>query len=497
MRRRELAIRIDSPLIALALAFTAPLGLAQPAPLSNAAKPHPFIVVTEPAYSGGAKCDGSTDDYTAIQAALTAAGNISGGATVRFPAGRCKVASAALSKPPGVSMRGEGMDSTTIACFGAHNCIDAQSAGPSYDRDGVIEELALSGNSGALDGISANYRYLLTIRRLRITGFTRRAIHLNNTIMTRLEQSLVMNSGSASYGQIEIDNSTTVRLDQMYVATSNRAALGGVLIDRTTNTQIIGGAIESTNTPLKIGSKRDAITGCVGGIVEQVDLENPGNGNPYIDLGAGLSGTAYVQGWGFRNMDMTPSGTTSNTYGVLMARVHGAVFDKNNIALAGKATSFYELSGTDNRGIRIAAYWPNFGGRGAAWVRRNGTLVKAAGPHYDWDSEMGGVGVKATSYSVGVLSQNNATPSILLSTTQGGYYAQVLTHNTVPTTIAALTGGERGMEITMIAGDRFTTLAHSTTAADQFNLVGGTNLTLASGKAYRFIHDGTLWVQLQ
>lgn len=56
--------------LALALALLPALALGQSTAASNAAKLAGWVVVTDPAFAGGAKCDGSTDDTAAIQAAI-------------------------------------------------------------------------------------------------------------------------------------------------------------------------------------------------------------------------------------------------------------------------------------------------------------------------------------------------------------------------------------------------------------------------------------------
>jgi hypothetical protein len=76
------------------------------------------IDVMNPAYSGGAKCDGNgvgggTDDTTAIQAAITSAS--SGNATIKFPAGKtCKITAPLTIAQPGVHIVGGGQRSTQI-----------------------------------------------------------------------------------------------------------------------------------------------------------------------------------------------------------------------------------------------------------------------------------------------------------------------------------------------------------------------------------------------
>jgi hypothetical protein len=61
-----------------------------------------------PVLAQGAKCDGSTDDTTAIQAALTACAGSANGGTVIVPAGNCRISSALTHNGSGCTLQGQG-----------------------------------------------------------------------------------------------------------------------------------------------------------------------------------------------------------------------------------------------------------------------------------------------------------------------------------------------------------------------------------------------------
>lgn len=72
--------------LALALCVAALPAAPQSTSLSNVAKLNSFKVLSDPAYAGGAKCDGSTNDTAAINAALLA---LADGDTIVVPSGTC------------------------------------------------------------------------------------------------------------------------------------------------------------------------------------------------------------------------------------------------------------------------------------------------------------------------------------------------------------------------------------------------------------------------
>jgi parallel beta-helix repeat protein len=66
-----------------------------------------------PVLAQGAKCDGSTDDTTAIQAALTACAASINGGTVVVPAGVCRTSSLLTLSGNGCTLQGQGINANT------------------------------------------------------------------------------------------------------------------------------------------------------------------------------------------------------------------------------------------------------------------------------------------------------------------------------------------------------------------------------------------------
>lgn len=129
-------------LVGAALPAQAP---AQSAALSNVAKLRNIVTVTDPAHSGGAKCDGTTDDITAINAAVDTLVT-AGGGTLVFPEGTC-IVSTPIKLRSNIVYQGQGWSSivkqkastTAMGLFGEASPAASQS-------NVVIRDLQLDGN---------------------------------------------------------------------------------------------------------------------------------------------------------------------------------------------------------------------------------------------------------------------------------------------------------------------------------------------------------------
>src|SRR4051812_39504150 len=80
---------------------------AQSTSLNNVAKLREITVITDPAFLGGAKCDGTTDDTAAIQAAVN-----SGAKEVHAPGGTCFTGT--ITVPSNIVIVGTGPNSTVF-----------------------------------------------------------------------------------------------------------------------------------------------------------------------------------------------------------------------------------------------------------------------------------------------------------------------------------------------------------------------------------------------
>ncbi len=441
----------------------------------------------------GAVSDASTNCNTALANALLVCAQAK--AQLFCGPGSGYLCTQNLSVPVGsgntVDIIGSGWATGGIRFSGAAVTTGLTFTGSGWSYCGSVRDLRIVCVSSAARGITATDCNMPSVSRCYITAAAGAGVAFLGCLMSKLEHTLFVGCGSATEGTVEIDRfgavqSTTFSWYQCYISGGN-TTVGGLIIGRTPNCTIVGGAIETCGIHLRIGHRANTV-GCVGGIVHSVDFENPGAG-PYIDIGAGLSGGAFVSCWDIRSCNGSPSGATDIDYSVVIANGIEIVFDSCNWAQVGTPVATFNLSGANNFGIEIKAH-RNLGGLTYPWVIRNGSQQFAAGPYADWSSENGSLGRNQQGTIAG------ATPSVLVSSSQGGYYRLLATNNAGATTITNLSGGEFGMEINIYAADANTTLTHSTVTAGQFNLVGGVNLPLIVTKIYRFYNNGVNWVQI-
>jgi len=441
----------------------------------------------------GAKGDGVTNDTTALQTALNVAAKATN-ATVLIPAGCTFLCTADLSVPIGigqaVDVLGVGWTNPGILFSGAAVTNGLYFNGSAFDYAGSVRNLNIKCQSSAAAGITYNNCNHPRIERCLIQNAAGRGIYINTCLMAKIDHTLLTGCGSATVGSVEVDNSTTFEWIHSRISAGN-TTVGGLLIDRTSNIALYGGNVESVGIPIRIGSKTEAAKGCGSIVIQNMDLENPGNGNPYIDLGFGLSASARIQCAVIQGCSGFASGTTNSTYAVRMNQCDGVDLLENQWGQGGTVTSTHELTGTSNLGVHIYQHRASFGNT-FPWVRVNSVQVKAAGPFIDWFSDSVPVGLVALGSSI-----SGANPSISILASQGGFYGKISIHNAGATTMATLTDGAQGMSITLWATDINTTIQHSAFGtANGLHLLGGANLLLTNGQFYNFVHDGTMWVQV-
>lgn len=439
----------------------------------------------------GATGNGTTDDTTAVQAAYTYAGTI--GCTVRWPAGTYKL-TANINVPVGtfaVDTVGDGWQNTIAAFSGSSVTKGFYFDGTSYSRSGSISDMKIVGASGAIHGVYFEDLNHPLCNRVEFTGFNGAAIFYDSTLNGVFSNCLVSSCGTSTEGQVVVDNiagagSTTWRWDQSRIS-GGSSALCGLMIDDTDQTTIVGGSIESTQTPIVFSSKTGRTHGVRVGIILGVDLENPGTGNPFLDFGSGWTTGAAVYEFTIDACNGSQSGTTSNPKAVKLANCTGVDFGQNNWGQAGTPTCTYSLEGTNNRGITIV---PSRGlwGQTWPWVLVNGVQRKDATPRAPFNTEQVSGGIVG-----GVIAGTAGT--IMTTPVQGGYYANPQVFNASATTMSTLTDGQDGEAITMTSTNGNTTIAHSPGTTDGFSILSGSNLVMVASQPYQFIRYSGVWRQ--
>lgn len=445
----------------------------------------------------GAQGDGVADDSGAIQAALTAAGNVAiggaAGATVYAPAGDYKCLSA-LTKPAKVRFLGAGMDATVLRFDGVINGIREVDAGPTFADSGVIEEMRILGQNGALKGVHVEFRQVPLVHRCRVAGFSEQAIFFNHTIMGSIAQSIISGSGSANHGQVEVDNSTTFKWDHSYISGSNIAGttVAGLRIDRTVGYKLIGGASESTGIPLQLCGKAENTTGVKCGVVIGTDFENPNNGAvTYIEAGAGWTGAAgaAVQQASFLGVNGSVSASATLANAVRLTNTDTIRFAECSLSIPASGAggvSVFELVGANNVRTSLGVMGTLLGA-GLAYVRVNGATRDDATPQTPWEL----LGREIIVRKGSAFALNSTTPSAA-----GTSFCS--TNSAIATAITNITGGVGGQVLYIYAGDINTTLNHNAGGAGKIMMRGSANLLLAVGRVYEFIYDsiGAAWVQI-
>jgi len=425
--------------------------------------------------SYGAKGDGVTDDTAAIQSALTAAAASKG--IVFFPPGTYLV-SATLTWPQYVDIIGSGLFNTTIKTVNAITLVSASYAGPDYKQWGSMENISLQGANIGLIGLDVQYNYQMKLDHVFFGYFATNGAMINRTIMTKMSHCLFLGCGDATHGSLEVDYSTTFNWVSNYISGGQI----GLMIDRTAFT-IFNGAVESSGRVL-LGSKSEA-SWPTGGTIIGLDIENPGNGNAYLEAGYGWTGTTGqgITGFELLNCSMPPATTTSIPYGIKIKHSDGAHFARNAIGQPGSPTAMIKLEGLTNLRMSITGLSSAVS---YTYIEENGVERTDARPDHPW--------YQAGEHSVlgsKILTQNSTTPAI-------NGYSYVKTNSTAATTITNMTGGIDGQVLYIFATDSNTTLQHNAGGAGQILTQAGVNLALTIAKAYCFIYDSstTAWVQI-
>lgn len=451
--------------------------------------------------------NGIADDTTAFQTACTVMG-LAGGPVIINPGlnfrciGNITVPCATVFSGPICSLQGSGWGQPGVTFDGAAvttglTCIGAAAYfyGPTYSQ------LCVAVKNGATGGMYFQNLNHPTVDRCWIQGAggaVGRGIYFLTCLLPRMENVLVTGCGSATQGSVEIDGAggggTNFRWDHCRIS-GGTATVGGLLIDRWAIYELIGGSIESVGTCIKIGSKAEAATSCTNGKIDGLDLENPGNGNPYISLGAGMSGGALVNSLQIDNCLGAAGASTPVPYAIqIQNSTQITIYGGNRLTPTGPGTSQYEITGTNVSGVYVKPC-RGFQSQTIPWVRFNGAQLLHAGCQLDFvlGPTLAGVpicttiGLQALYITAATIS--GATPSVLISSTAGGFYRLLNVNNGGATNMTALTGGEIGMRTGLLAQNGNTTLIFANNSGG-FRTKSGANLALVAGKIYWFTNDG-------
>lgn len=441
---------------------------------------------------------GTTDMTSAIQAAINQASR--GGAKVRVPQGTYAITQDLLGTvgtfplqggtgPFAIDIEGEGREQTLIQAIsggvGFTNAMLYFNATP-FRLAGSVTGIRFDGGALTTDGVVFVGCDMPHVFRCWFRNCVGRGLWFNNCIMPTEYQCYTTACGTATKAQVEYISCTIGRRFQSYSSSGNGASVGGLACDQVTDFTMDGGNCESSGTCILIDSKSNTV-GSVGVTLRNMDLENPGNGNRYIDIGAGLTGGGLTKSIDIGGWTGSPSGTTTMTSAVRLQNVSGARLRQANFALPGSPTVSYELAGTASTGVVIEAH-PQLTGV-IPWVFVNGSQVIPASPLYDWTQ-----GITPRGYGDLTTSLNGATPSVLINATIGGYYGAFNMNNGGATTVTNLSGGTNGMRISIRFTNGNTTLTNGT-GSGQFNLNAGANVTPATGSIWEFVAIGGNWVQ--
>lgn len=439
---------------------------------------------------------GTTDMTTAVQTACDVAGQ-NGGRVQLLP--QTYLCSSNIEVPVGdgrtVDVIGTGWANNGLLFSGAAVTKGLAYTGSALEYAGSVEDLRIRSQTGAKRCYTAtNVNHPRVVRSL-LRGAAGAGALFDDTLMGLLAHTTLTGCGSATEGSVEVQGttgtSTTWKWDHSRISSAHASsAVGGLIINRTVGVTVEGGAIESCGKLIRVGHRAETVFSCVTGHIQDIDLENPGNGNPYIELGAGMSVDAFVQGWLIESIHCTGSGTTDMDNAFAIMRGNGVEFRATHFTIPGTPDACFAITG-DTRGVVIGPH-RHLATLAFPWVSITGAQVKAAGPRAEWNQEECPRGVVTRDSTPNL---TGATPSILQSATMGGYYGRVTMTNVGATTVTSLSDGELGMEIEVFATNGNTTLTHGT-GSGQFFCVGAANLTLIANLVYRFRHSGTYWAQV-
>lgn len=429
---------------------------------------------------------------------------------ILVPVGANPVSIYGLTQACGVKFFG----ATVVKGFHFNN--GTPDATPDYDRCGTIANMSIYGDLLAKRAVTFENNNHPTMRDCYIEGFDGTAVLFYDTLMGLFESTTIVGCGNATEEAVRVTGtdaiaygSTTWKWDHSRISGGrltgalSAGVKGGLAIDRCAAGEVDGGGIESSGTPIRIGcdvsSYKPVSDFTVGG---EIDLENPGDANCYIDIGSGwVPGTQGVLGIQLKAITGSPSATLNVIHGVRAAKTIGFVAHEGvrlplNDGTGGTTAgvSDFEFTSNLNIGPIVRA---NRRGYGSAWpwVRENTTQRVDASPRADWFSD-----------EVNTLNQQYPFPaSTAIASIQyaagGGIYRRIVFINSGAQFITnfQMAGGAAPPNgaVIHVFGDGYSIIQHAQGGNGQICTTAAANLTLSNLQCATFIAHSGVWKQVR
>jgi hypothetical protein len=437
----------------------------------------------------GAIGDGVADDTAALNAALAVA--VANNRCLYLPKGTYLATANIIVPTPsntqrGFTIMGEGKHSGSIIKFSGAAVttgLTFTSGVGVYQYWGTVSELMFSCVSGAKRGMTFNYAHAPILTNLHFNGGTEPGLVMNDCNQPVVEKCLFLNNGSSGTAQLKMDYCTAFTISDNYVAGS-ATAVSGIDLDRSNTGIIIGGAIESTGTGIRLCEAADGTVGCNDITIQSVNIEN--TTNSYIRMGYGWTSTYGVRNITISNCRGYVSGSTTALIGVDMKHCLGVDILSCQFSLTAGGTAAHNLFGTTNIGIFVGKNRESYG-TAIPWVMANSVAIIGATPITDWSSDFATNQMLYASVSPTTSTLNNA-----IFAGQGGLNNVILLGNAGATTINRTSAIPElnGTTLTLIAADANTTIAHlGGGGTGQFRNFSGANIALASGQALSYVYN--------
>lgn len=321
----------------------------------------------------GATGDGSTDDTTAVQAAITALDSTGG--IVYFPAGTYKVttgltstaANLALVGDPGVGGWGAvGLGASVISVSGSIVGFTFNSAASStIFRGPVIKDLVFSGTSSGTGGVLIKRANHWIVRDSSITGFTAGyGVHSDGT------------GNVSQYPYLDNLNVSNCQVGIKHTVTNGMRIMGGMIEGNSNNNTPLSG---TTGIQIVSGDTCRTFGTVIQGCSKSIDQQDTGigyhefHGNRYeaFDTAITIAGDRnYVNGGSW-------SSTASGDTGISLA----STADRNTLVVTGMSSVTTEVSdsGTNNIQINGEFLASRTSGYGYGWSGQTNKIMSGAG----------------------------------------------------------------------------------------------------------------------